>query len=77
MSQHWKYVMTKVETEETLEICRDIEMTAAKKQRAEDRKNVATSKPFVMKKFGKSSMQDIKIFSRQGFLCHEKPSRYQ
>ena len=49
--------------EETLEICNDIAMIIATKQRGEDRKNIVTSKPSIVTKVGKSSMQDIEILS--------------
>ena len=50
--------------EETLEICRDITMIIATKQRGKEKKNVATSKSSITKKAGKSSIQDIKSLSR-------------
>ena len=62
---------------DTLKSFMDIAMIVATKQRAEDRKCVSTSKPSIMTKVSKSSIQEVKSLSRQGFLCLNKPSTDQ
>ena len=57
----------RITREETLKICRGIAMIVVTKQRAEERKNVVTSKPSIVTKASKSSMQESKV-------CHGKVS---